>query len=342
MIARGLGMAAMGVLLLAGSPAEAAFKQVRDTSVLCDFAQNCTLTLRGGEGAPGLSLHRGAQAGAKPVLRLFYGEDARPTGRLELLVDGKSVATVASAALKPQGDALQYDDADGVARLIEAARLGKALELKQGGRTASYSLSGFVGGLIYLDEQQARDGTTDALQARGDKAPPPSPDVTMIETKEQIPQQIRGDFTGDAAVCGGSSASLFRAAGGFEAKITDDLTLIGLPCGSPGAYNQPYAFYSRSEDKIVPISLPTMSDDGPTVTDAAWNIDWSQKAKTLTAFFKGRGLGDCGTYDVWKATDNGEGRVRFVLVEERSKGDCDGNYAGGPQKWPTDWPVARR
>ncbi len=54
-----------------------------------------------------------------------------------------------------------------------------------------------------------------------------------------------------------------------------------------GAYNQPYVFYSQYENQVVPVSLPTISDDGPTVTDQAWNIDWSQQNKTLMAFFKG-------------------------------------------------------
>jgi len=190
-----------------------------------------------------------------------------------------------------------------------------------------------------VDEQQLRDGTVEALQVKGSKPAPVPPQLKLIETVEQIPADIRKDFSDEMAVCGGASPGTFRNAGGFETKIADGLDLIGLPCGSPGAYNQPYAFYSRYENKTVPISLPTISDDGPTVTDTAWNIDWTQKTLTLTAIFKGRGLGDCGIYDVWKATDSGEGRVRFVLVQERSKGDCDGNYAGGPEKWPASWPV---
>ncbi len=64
----------------------------------------------------------------------------------------------------------------------------------------------------------------------------------------------------------------------------------GSPCGAPGAYNQPYVFYSRYENRIVPVSLPVISDDGPTTTDSAWNIDWNNRTRTLTGFSKGAGL----------------------------------------------------
>ncbi len=327
-------------LLFAGIPSQAAYKQVRDVSVLCDFAANCTLSLNPveGENAPGLGFYRGSAAGAKPGLRFTFSNPTPTKGRLELTVDGKPVIDVDIATLKAEDDQLAYGDEGAVSRLIGALKDGHKLQLKLAGKNWAYSLSGFVGGLIYLDEQQARDGTVAALQAKGKKPAPAAPDIKLIETVEQIPAGIRGDFSSETAICGGESPDAFRMAGGFETKIGDGLDLIGLPCGAPGAYNQPYAFYSRYENRIVPISLPTISDLGPTTTDTAWNIDWADRTKTLTAFFKGRGLGDCGTFNTWKAVDTEEGRVRFVLVEERSKGDCDGNYAGGPRNWPASWP----
>ncbi|MBC2886008.1 DUF1176 domain-containing protein [Ochrobactrum sp. CM-21-5] len=329
------------IFLSGTAPSFAAFKQIRDVWVRCDFAQNCTLMLNptAGEGAPGLGIFRGSDAGSKPMLRLSYIDPSKTSGTLAVSIDGTPLLSVDMAALKLRDGQFDYRDMPQLTKLIDAMKNGRKLELEFGGKPFTYSLSGFVGGLIYLDEQQSRAGTVDALQARGDKAAPSPPEVRLIDSVEQIPAEIRKDFSEEAAICGGASASSFRNAGGFETRIGDGLDLIGLPCGSPGAYNQPYTFYSRYENRIVPISLPTLADDGPTVTDTAWNIDWIQKTKTLTAFFKGRGLGDCGKYDVWKATDNGEGRVRFVLVEERAKGDCDGNYAGGPEKWPTNWPI---
>lgn len=334
-----VALIATTLLFLAGGESQAAFKKVRDTLVLCDFAQNCTLTLTpvASDGAPGLGIFRSSQSGSKPLLRLSYVDPSQKTGKLEISIDGQTLLDVDVSALKAQDDQLDYTG--DMVKALDGMKNGQKLQLKFAGKTSTYSLSGLVGGLIYVDEQQSRDGTVEALQVKGSKPAPVPPQLKLIETIEQIPADIRKDFSDEEAVCGGASPGTFRNAGGFETKIADGLDLIGLPCGSPGAYNQPYAFYSRYENKTVPISLPTISDDGPTVTDTAWNIDWAQKTLTLTAFFKGRGLGDCGIYDVWKATDSGEGRVRFVLVQERSKGDCDGNYAGGPEKWPASWPV---
>lgn len=331
---------ATSMLFLAAGEAPAAFKKVRDTQVLCDFAQNCTVSLTpvASDGAPGLSIFRSIQPGSKPILRFSYVDPAQKAGKLEISVDNQSVLVVDVAALKAQDGQLDYPD--DISKALDVMKNGQKLELKFAGKTLTYSLSGFVAGLLYVDAEQSRDGTVEALQAKGSKPAPLPPQIKLIETVEAIPAQIRKDFSDDAAVCGGASPETFRNAGGFETKIADGLDLIGLPCGSPGAYNQPYVFYSRYENGIVPIALPTISDGGPTVTDTAWNIDWSQKARTVTAFYKGRGLGDCGVYDVWKATDSGEGRVRFVLMQERSKGDCDGNYAGGPEKWPARWPVS--
>ena len=334
------GVATTSLLSDAGI-SQAAYKLIRDTSVLCDLAQNCTVSLTpvASEDAPTLGIYRSSGVGSKPVLQLAYIDPSKVSGKLELSVDGKSVLAIEASAASLKGDQLNYADASAIAKLIDVLKNGQKLQLNFVGQTSNYSLSGFVGGLIYADEQQSRAGTVDALQAKGNKPAPPPSAVKIIASVEQIPEKIRKDFTDESAVCGTSSGNSFSTGGGFEAKIADGLDLIGMPCGSPGAYNQPYVFYSQYENQVIPISLPTISDDGPTVTDQAWNIDWSQQNKTLTAFFKGRGLGDCGIYDVWKATDTGEGHVRFVLLQERSKGDCDGNYDGGPEKWPSSWPV---
>ncbi|MGC0053448.1 DUF1176 domain-containing protein [Brucella pituitosa] len=334
------GWAAISLLSHTGI-SQAAYKLIRSTSVLCDFAQNCTLSLTpvASEGAPALGIYRSRAIGSKPELQLSYIDPSKASGKLELFVDGKSVLVVEASAASLKGDQLNYGDAAAVTKLIDAMKNGQKLQLKFAGKTSNYSLSGFVGGLIYADEQQSRAGTVDALQAKGNQPAPQPSEVKIIASVDQVPEQIRKDFTEENGLCGTSSGNSFSTGGGFDAKIADGLHLIGMPCGSPGAYNQPYVFYSQYENQVVPISLPTISDDGPTVTDQAWNIDWSQQNKTLTAFFKGRGLGDCGTYDVWKAVDTGEGHVRFVLVQERVKDDCDGNYDGGPEKWPANWPI---
>ncbi|WP_273726597.1 DUF1176 domain-containing protein [Brucella gallinifaecis] len=335
-----LAGAVLAATVVSSGPASAAFKEIRDSWVQCDFASNCTLALKStGDGPLSFSLYRSSAVNAQPMLRLSGFDTAAKTGKLAVAVDGKPVISFDLSAIKLDDGQGYYENPADVKKLIDAMRAGQKLTLQYNGKTYTYSLSGFVGGLIYMDEQQSLNGTVAALQAKGNKPAPQASDVSLISSINELPEAIRKDFSGEDSTCGPDSGDSFQNGGGFNAKIADGLNLIAMPCGSPGAYNQSYVFYSQSGDKVVPISLPTISDEGPTTVDDAWNIDWSQGSKSLTAFFKGRGIGDCGTYDVWKATDDEEGKVRFVLVEERSKGDCDGNYAGGPEKWPASWPV---
>lgn len=332
--------------LLSAAQAQAAFKEIKDVLVSCGFAQDCTLSLNAQESALlyGMGIQRSAQPGAKPELELVFVDEPKVTDRVAFIVDGEQVLDL------PLGDFLQpdaagswrYTDDEALAQLMDALKAGQQLTVslhEDGGvKETDLSLSGFIAGLIYMDEQQERAGTVDALQARGDNPPPKPFPVTLIQDKSDIPDSIRSQFYDEATLCGSISDELFRFGGGFSAKIDEGSTLVALPCGAPGAYNQSYSFFRQDSNGIMPLSLPVIEQDGPSTTDLAWNIGWSQSDKTLTAFFKGRGLGDCGTYHEWKAKTDGEG-VRFVLLEERSKGECDGNYAGGPQNWPRDWPL---
>ena len=70
-------------------------------------------------------------------------------------------------------------------------------------------------------------------------------------------------------------------------------------------------------------------------SDPAWadnatiNGQYDPKTRTLSAFAKGRGIGDCGTLQTWAWTGD-----RFALTEERSMGEC----AGVPSDmWPVAW-----
>jgi hypothetical protein len=58
------------------------------------------------------------------------------------------------------------------------------------------------------------------------------------------------------------------------------------------------------------------------------NARWDGQAHTVSSFAKGRGLGDCGTYEVHKLVD-----ARLQLVEYREKPDCDG-VATPPEQYP--------
>ncbi|MCV6601095.1 MAG: DUF1176 domain-containing protein, partial [Cohaesibacter sp.] len=113
--------------------------------------------------------------------------------------------------------------------------------------------------------------------------------------------------------------------------------LYSLPCGLGGAYNQPYEMFFAPNDSKQPVIKIPFQRRGTVMADqempVAWNVDWALKTKSLTSFFKGRGLGDCGSLARWSLVKGDDGYA-FQLEEMRVKDECDGNYAGGPDKWP--------
>jgi len=116
--------------------------------------------------------------------------------------------------------------------------------------------------------------------------------------------------------------------------VEDDTQLFVVPCGLPGAYNflHTVLLFDTGTKQVRTASLPIMGQRGPTLMDFAYNTDWDDKKSTLSAFFKGRGLGDCGSRSVWYW--EGGYYSNFELVEEYVKGNCDGKYDDWPQIWP--------
>jgi hypothetical protein len=259
-------------------------------------------------------------------------------------IDGREVLRLPVSELSYRAAVYEYiyRGEGEIGTLIDAARAGQELRVSFRARGAdtesAFPLSGFVAGLIYMDEVQGRVGREDALQANGPEQADQEAPIREITSFADIPFQIRGAFADTpSADCGGMEESRFANIGGFEARTDDDVNLIGLPCGPGGAYNQPFAFWTRTGSDFRRVPLPVMSGEGPSTSDVAWNISWDQEKLELTGFFKGRGLGDCGSFDRW-AWSRSTGGYAFVLKEARVKGECDGEYDGGPENWPAVWP----
>lgn len=73
----------------------------------------------------------------------------------------------------------------------------------------------------------------------------------------------------------------------------------------------------------MPGADPAMPDNS-TVNGA-----YDPKTRTLSAFAKGRGIGDCGSAQTWAWTGD-----RFVLTEESTMGQCAGVRS---DLWPVAW-----
>jgi hypothetical protein len=120
----------------------------------------------------------------------------------------------------------------------------------------------------------------------------------------------------------------------LTAKLSATQTLYLLPCFT-GAYNFVYRIYvddTRYPGELQPSLFANYSDlNGWMGTDTLINADFNPKTKILSAFEKGRGLGDCGSIPSYQWSEYG-----WRMIEYRHWDKCDGT------RMPKDWPVIFR
>ncbi|UJW75910.1 DUF1176 domain-containing protein [Rhizobium sp. SL42] len=223
--------------------------------------------------------------------------------------------------------------------LVAALKNGTTMHLKLRHGAASVeadiALAGFAAGLLFMDDLQRRVGHTDALSAPGDKPPSPPIPFRNIAAFSALPEAIRRRFA-EGGECADTEESLLDG-NAFAHQISENETLYATPCGTPGAYNFPYAMFVESYGSVTRMAFPVMQEGAPSTVSDAYNLDYDFEARSLTAFFRGRGIGDCGTYNEWHLASNQGGPV--LLLDRETSKDCDGDDLGGPQNWPAQWPL---
>lgn len=153
-----------------------------------------------------------------------------------------------------------------------------------------------------------------------------------IVAEEKLPPQITNLLEADTE-CIDRDASHLKD---FydTAQLSENHTLYLVPCYT-GAYNVIYRVYvldKRYPDEVKPSAFAGYADG------MGWygkiqliNAEYDKKTKTLSAFEKGRGLGDCGSVPSYRWTEYG-----WRMLEYRYWGKCDGS------RMPGDWPVIYR
>lgn len=115
--------------------------------------------------------------------------------------------------------------------------------------------------------------------------------------------------------------------------LTEDFVLYMVPCAA-GAYNFSYSFYVGTAGQESYARLLFVNYYGPygwTGVDQLFNPFFDETTLTLTSFYKGRGLADCGTSGVWRWD-----QYAFALEAFYAQDECDGTIEPGdfPQVWP--------
>lgn len=118
------------------------------------------------------------------------------------------------------------------------------------------------------------------------------------------------------------------------AKLSGGKMLYLLPCFA-AAYNvvyRVYVFDKRYPDELKRSIFAAYSDAaGWYGKDDLINAQFDPETKTLIAFEKARGVGDCGSIAKYRWSDIG-----WRMIEYRYWGKCDGT------RMPEDWPVIYR
>jgi len=312
----------------ATSPAEVSFK---DWTVVCDNLRNCEadgfavdevdkpailrLTRSGAPGAP---------AGVEIVLLDDVGAiSGKP---LALAVDGQPVLTVRAG----ENASARLADTQ-VGPLLGAARNGTVLSIRlEDNEVGVVSLAGMVAALRKVDDEQKRIDTVTAMVAKGPKpasAVPPQPALPVVRAAPAVAQ---GGLP--AKPPAGVKALATKAECDIEQefdtrkpeahRLSADAVLWQIPCGA-GAYNYTSLFIIADNKgggaRLAPLDG---ADDSLAV-----NAEYDPQTRILSAYAKGRGIGDCGQSNEWAWTGQA-----FTLTQAASMPVCQGQG-----DWPTSY-----
>lgn len=327
--------AATGVILSA-RPEQRRF---RDWRAACDNGAACFAFARSSEPDAGwLRLSVAAEADATPdvVIGLSPGADGlSSTTPLVLTIDGERFTTRRIDAEAPMGRLAAAD----AMTVVRAAAAGTSAAISAGGQSARLSLAGASAAMLWIDERQGRLETAGALVRVGDR--PASARAPALPRVAAAPAVDQAGFGGEdqalpAAIealpavktCRQETAwndHVQRAV--LSARLGPDRELWAVPCFA-GAYNLGLAVYVTGPGGRDPVAAALPTAEGRTKNTVV-NADYDPETRSLSAFDKGRGLGDCGVVRRW--VWNGRG---FALAEETEMREC----AGVPRDlWPTLW-----
>lgn len=324
----------------------------RDWYAVCDNGNLCSAYAGGDTGWILIQMEAGPEG--QPTVRVgMWPEDGDALKTpIVLVIDGKRHST-SPGPDETSSSVLRGTDARTVIAELAA---GRALGLASGEQTVDLPVAGSSASLLWFDERQGRLDTTTALVRKGAKPAstvPATPQLPTIVagpavsqsgfamTRETVDGEVMTHPTLPASLLAVPTVKQCRDDTTMNEYLSKSVTaarlnavteLWGVPCSS-GAYNQSFAYYLTGPQGANPRLIFFPDADGkprPSAEgDDMWltNPNYDPETRTMTAFAKGRGIGDCGVDQTWTWT--GEA---FVLNHERVMSDCFGITS---ELWPT-------
>lgn len=333
-------LAVVMVMTITGAAQAQVSKTFRDWMVICDNTRVCAafgFSTSPGDGFLKIERQPGPGGKLEAGLALFpFGDEPPPADGWTVKADGVVLFDDLTFEVGEWGATRVFGGEDAV-RLVAAARDASTLTVEgPGGLTSDIVLSGSSASLRFIDDQQGRAGLTDALAARGDGSPgmaatpPVMPVISVPATPDQsgLPTRLPAFMANLQKHEDCDSLGSPEDFPPIKARLAPDLILWGGICSS-GAYNFSYKFFTSDQrgGNVKELSFPYAPGSEENDTVYVTNADFDPDSLTMTAFEKGRGLGDCGSILSW--VWNGEA---FVLLRQDIMPDCRGV---GAEYWPT-------
>ncbi len=319
--------ALLALLVATAAPTPGELKTFRDWTVGCDNGLACQAVALMPEDNPEavtMIVQRGPERDA-PVRIGINPPEKKPAA---VVVDGRRFELTEQMD-SDQIETLRPRDTAGFLRAMLSAKNAEVVD-GAGQRLAALSPNGASAALLYMDERQRRIGTVTALARPGAKpasAVPLAPAFPVVRQPPVSSKPARSLSTARLRQLLGREATVCEYANelsleGGRLDAQHSLVLASHPCGN-GAYNFSYsAFIIDERGRARPAQYDVSGEDGVLV-----NAGWNPEQRQLSSFSKGRGLGDCGTGQVF-AWDG----ARFRLIEENAMGECRGSV-----DWISTW-----
>ena len=313
-------------------------REFRDWTATCDNTNHCVAFGSAHENMGFVLVSLAPGPGARPVVHMGGWGLEDGAGDVYAEIDGRRYAGQ-NTKMDEEGDVIAFRTPS--PQLLHDLGNGSFMALRRGDEQMKVSLGGAAAAFLWIDERQGRLNTPTALIRRGDRpaaevpAAPAAPRVTVAAAVAQN-GLVQDDLSPALLAHPKVKECLAETRRGerFEpnvevSRLAADRLLWSVPCGE-GAYNFSQAYFITPADGTAPqpIVFPTATGSEEDLV----NSRYDPKTRTLFAFGKGRGLGDCGRMGVWAWT--GE---RFALLDEKVMPSC----TAVPQDlWPTTWRAA--
>lgn len=323
------------------TPGRSESREFRDWLAVCDNTNECAAF------GPSADQSGWIRVGASPgpsgrltVALGVWGDTSGSPGSAAFDIDGRRF----TARTEQGSDDFRVATGD-VPAVIAALGAGRNMSIRTAEPTA-VSLSGAAAALLWIDERQGRLDTVAALVRQGTRPSssiPVPPDAPVVTPAPAISQAGYGDsgMTLPAAIEALPAVVACREETRhsdwvqkevMSARLDASTELWAVPCFA-GAYNMGHDWYLSDIGGRNPRALRLASANGETATGTI-NGGYAADARTLVAFAKGRGPGDCGSAQTWTWT----GRA-FLLSAEAEMTEC---WGVPPDLWPTTWRTRER